>query len=363
MAKIVIDARIIKSSTGRYVERLLHYLQQIDHTNQYIILIPTKDLDYFQPTQANFKVMACDFANYSLAEQWQFKYFLDHLQADLVHFCMPQQPVLYRGKTVTTFHDLTLLKVYNRDKNWFVFKLKQAIGKWLFRRVAHQTNHIIVPSQFTKQDLLDTYHINSDKISVTYESADFHQINPEPYPTVFKHFIMYVGQQSTYKNIARLGDAHQQLLNQYPDLGLLLIGNLNSAAQINQAYFQKHNYRNIHFTGFVSDQQLAWLYQNCAAYIFPSFYEGFGLPGVEAMAAGAPLIASNATCLPEIYAEGAIYFNPTNTNEMAEVIAQVLDNPQLRQQLISRGQRRAQDFSWQTMAKQTLQIYQQTLSN
>lgn len=362
MAKIVIDARIIKSSTGRYVERLLHYLQQIDHINQYVILIPTKNLDYFQPTQANFQVMACDFANYSLAEQWQFKHFLDKLQADLVHFCMPQQPVLYRGKTVTTFHDLTLLKVYNRDKNWLVFKIKQGIGKWLFRQVAHQTNHIITPSQFTKQDLLDTYHINPDKISVTYESADFNQITPEPYPTPFRQFIMYVGQQSTYKNIARLGDAHQQVLSQYPDLGLLLVGSLNPAAQLNQAYFNQRNYRNIQFTGFVSDQQLAWLYQNCAAYVFPSFYEGFGLPGVEAMAAGAPLISSNATCLPEIYADGAVYFNPHSTDDLVDKINKVLSDKKLRQKLTRRGQRRARDFSWQSTAQQTLTIYCQILN-
>lgn len=363
MAKIVIDARIINSSTGRYVERLLHYLQQIDQTNHYVILVPTKDLNYFHPTNPNFQLLACDFKNYSLAEQWQYKRFLDDLQADLVHFCMPQQPVLYRGKTVTTFHDLTLLKVYNRDKNWLVFKLKQLIGKWLFRRVAHQTNHIITPSQFTKQDLLNTYHINPDKISVTYESADLSQVTPEPYTTNFRQFIMYVGQQSTYKNIARLGEAHQQLLKQHPDLGLLLVGSLNQAAKLNQTYFEQHNYRNIHFTGFVSDQQLAWLYQNCAAYIFPSFYEGFGLPGVEAMAAGAPLISSNATCLPEIYGQGALYFDPQDTDEMAQIIAKVLDNPKLRQQLINRGRRRANDFSWKIMAQQTLEIYQHILSN
>lgn len=361
MAKIVIDARIIKSSTGRYVERLLYYLQQIDQTNHYIVLVPSKDLDYFQPTNPNFTVQACDFANYSLAEQWQFKKFLDQLQADLVHFCMPQQPILYRGKTVTTFHDLTLLKVYNRDKNWLIFKIKQGIGKWLFRRVAHKTNHIITPSQFTKQDLLDTYHISPDKISVTYESADFDQVKAEPYPTPFRQFIMYVGQQSTYKNIARLGDAHQKLLEHYPDLGLLLVGSLNQAAKLNQAYFEQHNYRNIQFTGFVSDQQLAWLYQHCSAYIFPSFYEGFGLPGVEAMAAGAPLISSNATCLPEIYADGALYFDPSDTNDLVDKISRVLSDNQLRQDLISRGKHRTHDFSWQTMAKQTLDIYQQVI--
>ncbi|MDD3036180.1 MAG: glycosyltransferase family 1 protein, partial [Candidatus Saccharimonadaceae bacterium] len=90
MSRIVIDARIINSSTGRYVERLLHYLQKIDKTNEYIVLIPTKDKDYWKPTNSNFKVEFCNIPNYSTAEQFKFKTFLDGLNADLVHFCMPQ---------------------------------------------------------------------------------------------------------------------------------------------------------------------------------------------------------------------------------------------------------------------------------
>ena len=106
MAHIAIDARIINSSTGTYVERLLHYLKQIDTTNTYTVLIPSKDLSFWQPTKSNFTVKAADFKNYSLAEQTGFAKLLSSIHADLVHFCMPQQPLLYRGKTVTTFHDL-----------------------------------------------------------------------------------------------------------------------------------------------------------------------------------------------------------------------------------------------------------------
>ncbi len=117
---IVIDARIIHSTTGRYVERLLHYLQEVDITNDYTVLVPSKDLTYWTPTNANFTVKAADFANYSFGEQIGFKKLLDSLQPDLVHFCMPQQPIFYRGASVTTFHDLNLLNTYNSDKNWLV---------------------------------------------------------------------------------------------------------------------------------------------------------------------------------------------------------------------------------------------------
>ena len=118
---IAIDARIINSTTGRYVERLLTYLQDIDHTNTYSVLVRAKDINYWTPTNKNFSIIVAEFANYSLAEQFGFKRFLKKLHPDLVHFCMPQQPVGYKGKKVTTFHDLTLVKTYNSDKNWLVF--------------------------------------------------------------------------------------------------------------------------------------------------------------------------------------------------------------------------------------------------
>src|ERR1035437_8729666 len=97
MSHIVIDARIINSSTGRYIERLLHYLQQIDETNNYSVLVLKKDLEYWKPTNTNFTVVEADFRQYSLAEQIGLKKLLDELFPDLVHFCMPQQPVLYKG--------------------------------------------------------------------------------------------------------------------------------------------------------------------------------------------------------------------------------------------------------------------------
>lgn len=113
---IAIDARIINSGTGTYVAKLLEYLQQIDQTNHYTVLVRAKDENYWKPTAENFVVKVADFDNYSFAEQVGFKKFLEELNPDLVHFCMPQQPVFWRGKRVTTVHDMMLLKTYNSDK-------------------------------------------------------------------------------------------------------------------------------------------------------------------------------------------------------------------------------------------------------
>src|SRR3990167_9724645 len=133
MSHIAIDARIINSSTGRYVERLIHYLEKVDTENTHSILVRTKDLDFYKPTNPRFVIEEANFSDYSFNEQLGLLKLLNKLKPDLVHFCMPQQPILYRGKHVTTVHDLNLLKTYNSDKNWLVFHAKQLVGRFVFK--------------------------------------------------------------------------------------------------------------------------------------------------------------------------------------------------------------------------------------
>ena len=173
MSHIAIDARVINSGTGTYVVKLLEYLQKIDHHNTYSILVPTKDKDYWQPTNSNFNVLTIDFKNYSLAEQLGFKTFLDDLSPDLVHFCMPQQPIRYRGKHVTTVHDMTLLNTYNSDKNWLVFHAKQLVGRWVFKKIAQTSQHIITVSNTTKREYQAFCGIADDKITTIMKLPRF----------------------------------------------------------------------------------------------------------------------------------------------------------------------------------------------
>jgi glycosyltransferase involved in cell wall biosynthesis len=360
---IVIDARIINSSTGRYVERLLTYLQKIDTTNRYTVIVPTKDLDFWKPRAKNFTVTPADYDNYSLAEQVGYKKYLDHLGADLVHFCMPQQPVLYRGKSVTTFHDLTLLKVWNSDKNWLIYHIKQLIGRYVFRYVARRSAALLVPSEYTKHDLMAYSGVAPDKITVTYEAADITPAHPMAYDSPYSRYILYVGQQPDYKNIRRLAAAHQKLLAAHPDLGLILAGRLKDDAKKNKAFFERQGYQNIHFTDYVSDEQRDWLYRHCTVYCFPSFMEGFGLPGLEAMAYGAPVAASSSTCIPEILGNAALYFDPQSVDDIAVTIGRLLNDSTLRHQLVERGYRQVKQYSWQRMAKQTHAVYMRVLGN
>lgn len=358
MSHIAIDARIINSSTGRYVERLINYLEQIDTEHTYTVLVPTKDKDFYTPKNPNFTVRTIDFDNYSFAEQTGFLKSLNELKPDLVHFCMPQQPILYRGAHVTTIHDLTLLNTYNSDKNWLIFHLKQLVGRFVFHEVCKSSARILVPTDTVRQEVLDFHPGIDGKLVRTYEAADKLQAGKvTPYATPYKKFILYVGQQSDYKNIARLGDAHQKLLEKHPDLGLILVGRINKSAEKNKAYFEKQGYKNIHFTGFVEDDQRDWLYENCEAYIFPSLMEGFGLPPLEAMQYDAPVISSNTSCMPEVLGDAAHYFNPLDIDDMTRAISEVLSNETLQQGLIQQGRVQRDKYSWKQMAQETLDQY------
>lgn len=362
MSHIAIDARIINSSTGRYVERLVHYLEEIDHENTYTIIVPTKDKDFYTPSNPNFSIDTVDIPNYSFSEQTSFLSYLNKLNADLVHFCMPQQPIGYQGLHVTTFHDLTLLNTYNSDKNWFVFHAKQLVGRAVFHRALATNTRILVPTWTVKREIEAFHKGIEDKVVVTYEAADKLQAGKvTPYDTPYEKFLLYVGQQSDYKNIKRLGDAHQKLLETHPDLGLILVGRINKSAQMTKDYFEKNNYKNIHFTGFVEDDQRDWLYQNCAAYVFPSLMEGFGLPPLEAMQYDAPVVSSNTSCMPEVLGEAAHYFAPTDTVDIARAINDVLTDNTLRHSLIEKGKIQRTKYSWRKMAEETLAQYRVAL--
>jgi len=365
MKHIVIDARIISSTTGRYVERLLYYLEKFDTRNRYTVLVRKKDESYWRPTNPNFTIEIADYAPYTFREQYGLLRQLNSYNADLVHFTQVHQPVFYRRPKVSTIHDFTLLNTYNPDKNWFIFRFKQLVGKIVFRQVARSSQAIVCPTDYTREELLRRYTIDPSKVITTHLAGEMRTTAVSSYPGIKKDepFIMYVGQQSEYKNIARLGDAHQKLLLAHPTLKLVLVGKIDSTAKRNQAYFEHKTYKNIIFTGFTEDDQLNWLYKHAAAYVFPSRMEGFGLPGIEAMIMGTPVVSSNATCLPEVYEDAALYFDPLDTDDMVTKIDKVLTDKRLQSSLIKKGFAQAGKFSWEKTAKQTLAVYYSILKD
>jgi len=363
MSKIVIDARELRTSSGRYVERLIHYLQAIDRDNNYSVLLKPDDMYGWEPINPNFKKIACPHKEFTFDEQVGLRHQINRLGADLVHFPFPQQPIWYRGKVVTTIQDLTTLRFDNPAKNRLIFRCKQRIYEHVIRRVVRKSSQVMVPSQFVKDDLAQFSGLSPDKITLTYEAADAITDIARPLPELEnKQLVMYVGRPTPHKNLERLIEAFGLLRDQHPGLVLVLAGKKDANYQRIESAVKKQAVRDVVFTGFVSEGQLRWLYEHCAAYVFPSLSEGFGLPGLEAMLHGAPVVSSNATCLPGIYGEAAHYFDPLDVRAMSDAINEVLTDEVLRESLIEKGHLQAAKYSWERMAQQTLAIYSKVLS-
>ncbi len=363
MKKIAIDARELRTSSGRYIERLLHYLQQIDNGHEYVVLLKPEDFDGWQPTNKHFKKVTAPFKEFTFAEQIGFSRQVKSLNADLVHFAFVQQPVYLRSKVVTTMHDLTTTKFRNPSKNRLVFTAKQQVYKQVNKLVAHKSAFVITPSEYVKDAVAKFAHINSRKIFVTYESAD--KITDEPVKieqlTDKDSYIMYVGRPLPHKNLENLIAAFTMLKTTHPDLKLVLAGKKDTLYKRISRDVDNAGITDVIFTDFVSEGQLRWLYEHTAAYVFPSLSEGFGLPGLEAMIHGAPVVSSNATCLPEIYGDAAEYFNPLEPFEIASAVARVIDDSKHASKLRQLGRLQAAKYSWKRTAEQTLDVYKQVL--
>lgn len=359
---IVIDARSRPDSTGRYVDRLLEHLQEIDHENKYTILL--RRGDNWQPKSNNFTPLPISFGQFSLNPLDQFKFagLLYSLKPDLVHFAMTQQPLLYFGKIVTTTHDLTMLRFVRAGRHSLLFHfIRMRLYHFLFWWSHRKSRAIIVPSKYVAADLAKLQSFTKKKITITYESSE-PPISEKatPLPGVSKPFLFHAGSPFPHKNIPRLIEAFEQLHETDRKLQLVLGGKKEFYFNKLQKRIDKSPAKDaIIVPGFVSGAELKWLYQNASAYILPSLSEGFGLPGLEAMAHDCPLVSSNATCLPEIYGDAALYFNPDNTEDMVLKIERLLGDKDLADQLVARGKEQLRKYSWETMAQETLAVYNQ----
>jgi len=364
MSKIIIDARESGTTTGRYIDKLIEHLYKLESKHTFIILAKAERTEYLSGIARDFTIIQTPFDEFSFDEQIGLKRQIEGLHPDLVHFGMVQQPIFYKGRVVTTMHDLTTMRFRNPDKNPVVFTIKQQVYKWVNTRVARKSDAIIVPTKYVMDDIIDFANINPDKITITYEAADLITDAPTPVTSVQgRPFIMYVGRPTPHKNLGRLIEAYTAMQATRPNLHLVLVGKKDANYDRHAAYIAEHSIPNVALTGFVSEGQLRWLYENCAAYTFPSLSEGFGLPAVEAMLHGAPVVASNATCIPEVLGNAASYFDPLNVDDIVTKVSEVIDDPILREDLAAKGKVQAAKYSWDRMAKQTLDIYDTVLSD
>lgn len=358
MKKVLIDARESGTSTGRYVDKLIENLCKLNTNFEIVILTKSTRIEYIRAIAPKFKVIEADFKEFSFSEQNGLLKLINSQKADLVHFGMTQQPIRYKGKTVTTIHDLTTVRFENPIKNRVVFKTKQTVYKAVVKKVAKKSSYIITPSRFVKHDVAQYCKIDQNKIKVIYEAADEIASKAKEISILKnRQFLVYVGRALPHKNLEKLVDAFKIINRTKPELYLFLAGKHDGNYELLREYVVKKSVSNIIFGDFVDDSQLKWLYQNTSAYVFPSLSEGFGLPGLEAMIHGAPVISSGASCLPEIYGSAAQYFDPSDISDIANKILEVIDSPSLQQKLINDGKHRAEKYSWTKTAEQTLEVY------
>lgn len=359
--RIAIDARILFTTTGRYVERLLHHLQDIDASNEYVVLLRARDRDRWRPRAKNFATVVADIEPYGFAEQLPFARLLHGLDADLVHFTVPNHPITYRRPHIVTVHDLTLLDFVHRlegrpERGSLRYRAKRAVFSGVVWWTARMSTAVITPTKYVRDQLIHRFGAAPARVHVTSEGAD--PLAADPRPTdrgQGDDFLLSVGNAYPYKNLWRLIRAFAQLGR--PGLTLLLVGSPDAFWDELERRARASGIEGVIFAGFVPDDELAWLYQRARLFVFPSLSEGFGLPGLEAMRYGAPVVSSDASCLPEVYGEAAAYFEPTDTEALASLLARLLDDEARLEELRRAGSALVRRYSWRRMAEQTLELY------
>jgi glycosyltransferase involved in cell wall biosynthesis len=351
---------------GRYTLELLQNLEQIDAEGDYQVLLQSADWDKWQPKAANFTRVKANVRPYSLAEQIILPKIVRSLKPDLVHYLSFNSPVISAGKRVTTVHDLTLVD-FSTARGGLLKKLrfyfKQAGMRLQIRSVLMQSSAIVTDAKYVLRDLKKRHLVPRKALSKAIHLGPPSLPSGESKPPIEGNYILYVGNYYPNKNIGRLIDSSAKVIQQHPDCKLVLAGKADEFRdQLDQKIEASNLKDHVVFSGFVTDEELRGLYQNAKLYVFPSLSEGFGLPGLEAMQYGLPVVSSDASCLPEIYGDAAVYFDPLDTKDMAEKISVLLSNEKMRQDLIKAGHERVKQFSWRRMAEETLEVYNQVLN-
>jgi glycosyltransferase involved in cell wall biosynthesis len=377
--KIAIDCRfwgLENTGLGRYTMRLVNELAQLDKHHHYFLLFRQSAYYNYTRIAAKFHGVLAEAPHYSLKEQLRFPSIINSIKPDVLHVPHFNIPVLWRGKLVVTIHDLIKNQSVGRNSTTLpVYKywLKRLVYKQVVNHAISESQAILVPSQFTKQEILENYAVSPNKITVTYEAPDAVYFEKQPITYTNKSsvlkkygltipYLIYTGNVYPHKNLELLVKAVQELKHTQLQLAVVCARNVFQG-RLQEIAAKHHIYSRVKFLDSVPDADLRQLYRYSEAFVTPSLLEGFGLSGLEAMAAGTPVLAAYASCLPEVYGDAAIYFNPHNHHDVVDKINEVLQfNMTQRSNHVNVGIAHAQTFSWKRMAEQTLEVYQAVAS-
>jgi len=364
--RIGIDARLVYYSQAgitQYTLRLIQGLAEIDRENEFIILQSRKDKHTIAVDKPNFKRVSLWTPSHHRLEQYTLHIEISGLDLDVLHSPDFIPPFRSSYKSIITVHDLAFLlypHFLTRESARYYGQIDQAVKR---------ADHIIAVSESTKRDTIRLLGVPEHKITVIYESANriYQPINDHEILErtrdkyrINRDFILFVGTIEPRKNVPTLLRAYRQLLDSYKtDVKLVIVGRRGwLSEEVFTLVDQLKLGDDVLFLGRVPIEDLLYLYNAAQLLVQPSFYEGFGLPPLEAMACGTPVVVSNVSSLPEVVGDAGVLVDPQEVSELTVAIWRVLTDSALRNDLITKGLRRARCFSWEKTALQTLELYQ-----
>ncbi len=348
-----------RTGTENYSLFLIRALLKLDRENRYRLYFSQHPAPGLLPATSNAHVQTMPFPR--LWTHIRLSWEMATRAPDVLFVPAHVLPLVHPRRSVVTVHDLGYLYYPEAHTRWARYYLQRSTS-YNTRAAAH----LIADSQATKRDLIEHCQVSDEKITVVYPGYDpqFAPIRDRTRLAAIREryqipgpYAIYVGTLQPRKNLTRLLEAFVILGQQLEQIHLVIAGKRGWLYKPLFARVQELGLdERVHFTGYVPQDDLPALISGARVFVLPSLYEGFGLPVVEAMACGTPVICSNVSSLPEVTGDAAILVNPHDTAQLAEALGQVLADQQLRNKLASRGLLRASQFSWEKSAQETLRV-------
>jgi glycosyltransferase involved in cell wall biosynthesis len=369
--RIAIDARKLRDyGIGTYVRNLLRHLARIDRTTEYVLLCRPVDVELGRELGENFRTVPERAGPYTMREQLNVPLDLRREGIELFHAPHYVLPPLVPCKAVVTIHDC----IHLRFPQYLPNRLAYAYARSSLWIATHRASRVLTVSETSKRDILRYFRVPESKIDVIYNAID-ERFGETPADDEIQRvreryqlndpFVLYAGNIKPHKNLERLIEAFHTLRKSsaFESTKLLIIGDeISKYATLRRAVHRYKLHKHVRFLGFVSDKTLACLYRLAGVFVFPSLYEGFGLPPLEAMASGTPVITSNVSSLPEVVGDAALLIDPYEPDAIADAMRRVLTEPALAAGLRERGLVRVRDFSWERSVRRVRQIYDEVLA-
>ena len=368
--RIAIDTRKLNDfGIGTYIRNLVRHLPRIDSVNEYFLLCQPQDEATIASLSPEPRPVLVGAPNYSVSEHVSIPAKLRQLRVDLYHTPHYVLPFFTPCPSVVTIHDV----IHLLFPQYLPSRMAVHYARFMIRRALEKASVVLTVSDSSKRDLLTFFDVDPEKIrvipngipvSITQDLAPVELEKVKERFLITGRTVLFVGNIKPHKNLERLIAAFAKVLEnpEHNDLNLIVVGDeISKYPSLRRAVERHQVRRKVRFFGFVPELTLVALYRLADVFVFPSLYEGFGLPPLEAMANGTPVVTSNISSLPEVVGDAALTVDPYNIDEIAQAIRNVLDDAELRSRLVASGHARAGQFSWESSVGQVHQAYQKVL--